>query len=284
MSLGTSNIILAGQSQLSVHHTKLRMMGTILVPIAVAFLVFGFFLLILYSSFGYISTTEYIKLRNNYSVIQWGGLYLHPLWILTSAVGKVAIVAMALVLLCKLEKVSPSDFGLVWSVGRGGWKKVLFLNLRIIGMLALCSFILLNFFNHFLGSKSIHFITNFLYNCYNGTVHIGSQVSGAVFEEIIFRGIYCTLLVRNGLRWGYTILITGVFFGLVHLINDQPYIWGYIIQVGFATVVGWFLGWMFYRTRTLVLPIIWHYAINIFIYLGALRPDILAKISSFLII
>lgn len=58
----------------------------------------------------------------------------------------------------------------------------------------------------------------------------------------------------------------------------------YAIEISFATVVGWFLGWMFYRTRTLVLPIIWHYAVNGFIFFAVLRPDLLGKMASYLIV
>lgn len=258
-------------------------MGIFLVPIAPVIVSFGIYLFLLFCCFGFSSTNQYDRLIESYGVIQWGNLSLHTLGMLVSFVEAIILAAITFWLFYKIEGVAPKYFGFVWSWGEGGWEKNLKLNFKILLVVILLFVVLANLFHYFWGSKE-NFTVTFSYNGNLGKVGISNQFSGPFLEEIIFRGMYCMLLVRYGVKWHYTILITGIVFGLVHAFNFKPSVFEHAIHVSFATIVGWFLGWIFYKTRTLIVPILWHYAINIFIYFGVLRPDLLGKISSYLII
>lgn len=280
MLLDADSVSLDTPSHFQINRPKLRMVGTFLVPIAATLFLFVFFKFLL--PWWGLSFVEYEKIVKNLGVFKWGIFSIAPWGVFISLLERVIVLAIAFTVLYKNEKILPKDVGLVWSLGKEGWKHAFRLNVKILFLLVLFFITGANFFYHAFSPESLKYVTNYLYSIYEGTVQI--DIFSSAFEEILFRGIYCTLFIRYGFKWNYTILITGVFFGLIHLVNHQSNIGGYIIQVGFATVVGWFLGWMFYRTRTLVFPIIWHYAINIFIYFGALRPDLLAKIADHLII
>jgi hypothetical protein len=78
-------------------------------------------------------------------------------------------------------------------------------------------------------------------------------VAAPILEELIFRGI-----VLEGLLKRYSpiksILISALFFGLIHL---NPW------QLISAFVIGIVMGWVYYRTRNLLLPIFLHFVNNL---------------------
>ena len=77
-------------------------------------------------------------------------------------------------------------------------------------------------------------------------------IAAPIFEELIFRGI-----VLRGLLNRYApmkaILISSILFGLIHL---NP--WQFIG----ATIIGLFMGWVYYKTGNLLLTIAIHFANN----------------------
>lgn len=267
-------------SHSQINRTRLRTMGTFLVPIGAMVLLFSFFPYV--SSYLNSKFPDYGKL--SHLAIQWSGLSFYPWGMFTGLIGRILILVIAFVFLYKSEKFLPKDFGLVWSSGQKNFKETIKLNIVIIVSLFLFFAVIFNFLYRVSGQETVDTIINFFFNSSRGEKKISAHVFGPAFEEILFRGIYCTLLVRHGLKWHYTILITGMIFGLVHLGNHQSLAIFYVIQPCFATVAGWFLGWIFYKTRTLMMPIVWHYVINIVIDFGAVRPDILAKIANRLIV
>ena len=82
-------------------------------------------------------------------------------------------------------------------------------------------------------------------------------VLAPVLEEWIFRGIVLEGLLKNTSPWK-AILISSILFGIVHL---NP--WQFIG----ATIIGIFLGWIYYRTGNLLYCMIIHFANNAFAFL-----------------
>jgi membrane protease YdiL (CAAX protease family) len=82
-------------------------------------------------------------------------------------------------------------------------------------------------------------------------------IAAPLFEELIFRGI-----ILDGLLKRYSpvtsILISSIIFGLAHL---NP--WQFVT----AFVIGIFAGWIYYKSRSLILVIIIHAAVNLTGYL-----------------
>ena len=78
-------------------------------------------------------------------------------------------------------------------------------------------------------------------------------------EEIIFRSILQNRLeIVLGNRKG--LIITSILFGLMH----SGY--GNINEILYATFVGIFIGYLFYRTRSLPLVTLIHGFINVFFF------------------
>jgi len=95
-----------------------------------------------------------------------------------------------------------------------------------------------------------------------------------VFEELIFRGI-----ILEGLLKKYSpvlsIMISSLLFGIVHL-NPWQFITGFIFGI--------FSGWVYYKTRSLLLSVIIHATINLTGFLSryAAGPDMTSTDNSLL--
>lgn len=86
-----------------------------------------------------------------------------------------------------------------------------------------------------------------------------------VVEETVFRGaILRRLLSDMSSRWT-AITVSAVLFALVH---------GNPAQMPHAFLMGWFLGWLFMRTGSIVPGVVFHWANNTIAYLMVIRfPD-----------
>lgn len=73
-------------------------------------------------------------------------------------------------------------------------------------------------------------------------------ICAPIFEEALLRGIVLRGLLRKTTPF-YSILISGLCFGLMHVIP---------VHVFFASIVGFALGYVYYRTRSLGLVILIH--------------------------
>lgn len=72
-----------------------------------------------------------------------------------------------------------------------------------------------------------------------------------VGEEVLFRGIVQNNLGRvYGKRWG--LLLSAGIFGIMHLGWRSGY------EVAFTFGIGWMLGWIYWRSGSLVVPIVIH--------------------------
>jgi membrane protease YdiL (CAAX protease family) len=88
-----------------------------------------------------------------------------------------------------------------------------------------------------------------------------------VFEELVYRGI-----ILDGLLKRYSaftaIIVSSLLFGIVHL-NPEQFIAGFIVGV--------FAGWIYYKTRNLMLTMILHATINLVGYFQNIYIDVILK-------
>lgn len=78
---------------------------------------------------------------------------------------------------------------------------------------------------------------------------ITAVIMAPIFEEIIFRGIIQKGLMNNGVEPWKSIVIASVIFGLVH---GNPW------QFVGAVLLGCVLGLVYYKTKSLLLPMLLH--------------------------
>ena len=88
------------------------------------------------------------------------------------------------------------------------------------------------------------------------TIWLGILMAGLVIattEELLFRGAIYHEYREQGVSIWKIALITGVFFGLVHV---------EIVQVSYAAVLGIGMTFMLYYTRSIWAPILYHVLVN----------------------
>ena len=81
------------------------------------------------------------------------------------------------------------------------------------------------------------------------TMMVMAVIMAPIFEEIVFRGIIQKGLINKGTKPVTAIAISAVIFGLVH---GNPW------QFGGAVLLGSVLGFVYYKTKSLLLPIFLH--------------------------
>ncbi|MGB9940843.1 lysostaphin resistance A-like protein [Methanosarcina sp.] len=81
----------------------------------------------------------------------------------------------------------------------------------------------------------------------------------ALVEELIFRAILQTSLERF-LGPAAGVLLSSLLFGIMHSTYGTPY------EMVYTFLVGGFIGYLFYRTRSLPLVVMIHGSINIFLF------------------
>ncbi|WP_262152074.1 CPBP family intramembrane glutamic endopeptidase [Chryseobacterium foetidum] len=78
---------------------------------------------------------------------------------------------------------------------------------------------------------------------------IMAVIMAPIFEEIIFRGIIQKGLINNGVEPWKAIVVASLLFGLIH---GNPW------QFVGATLLGCVLGLVYYKTKSLLLPMLLH--------------------------
>ena len=81
------------------------------------------------------------------------------------------------------------------------------------------------------------------------TMIVLAVIMAPIFEEIVFRGIIQKGLINKGMKPISAIVIASVVFGLVH---GNPW------QFVGAVLLGCVLGFVYYKTKSLLLPILLH--------------------------
>lgn len=85
-------------------------------------------------------------------------------------------------------------------------------------------------------------------------------ISAPIMEEILYRGILYRALVKSKLSSVSIILISSIVFTLVHTQYG-------LVDLAVVLILGIYLGWVRYKTNSLVVPIVCHAAINSTSYL-----------------
>ncbi|MHA1508559.1 MAG: lysostaphin resistance A-like protein, partial [Promethearchaeota archaeon] len=93
------------------------------------------------------------------------------------------------------------------------------------------------------------------------------MIRPGIWEEVAFRGVVIPLLSRKYKKL-FTILISGVIFGLAHafniigvLLSGGSHIFT-LFQVIYSTLIGFSMGYMYLKTKSLLPSIIYHYLID----------------------
>lgn len=104
----------------------------------------------------------------------------------------------------------------------------------------------------------IHFITKGSFNPLTAEILI-LGLAPAIFEEVVFRGIFIHNLKASGKSNMAALIIPAVIFGLIHLTNAvNGEIVQALVQTGYAVVVGLVFGAIYIRTGDLFSVILAH--------------------------
>src|SRR6056297_2183091 len=82
-------------------------------------------------------------------------------------------------------------------------------------------------------------------------------VFAPVLEELIVRGIILEGFLRNYSPWT-AIILSSLIFGILHF---------NLVQFVGAFILGMFIGWVYYQTRNLLLPVLIHFTNNLLSYI-----------------
>ena len=108
-----------------------------------------------------------------------------------------------------------------------------------------------------------HFMTNGEFYPFTAEILL-LGLAPAVFEEVVFRGIFINNLKKSGRSDMAALLIPALFFGLIHMTNavngDIPQA---LVQTGYSIVVGLVFGAIYIRSGDLISVMIAHAAIDI---------------------
>ena len=122
-------------------------------------------------------------------------------------------------------------------------------------MLPALGFALWNVANHFLTKGDFNPLT---------TEILILGLAPAIFEEVVFRGIFIDNLKKSGKSDMAALLISALFFGIIHMTNAvNGNIPQALVQTGYSIVVGLVFGAIYIRTGDLLSVMIAHAAIDI---------------------
>jgi|TARA_B110000240_G_C13374458_1_gene399683 membrane protease YdiL (CAAX protease family) len=155
-------------------------------------------------------------------------------------------------------------------------------NIRLIPLMVLVIY----FFQVGVSKPIFHLIGLFneevtpLNNPIDASIHwMGLILLAPILEEIIFRGI-----VLKGFLINYNpkkaILLSAIVFGIVHM---EP------TQVINAFIIGLFFGWIYYKTKSILITMILHFIANSSVFIQSILyykyadPNTVTKISIYII-
>lgn len=188
-------------------------------------------------------------------------------FVLIFGIGDQALFAwFGLIFLRHFAGFKAGDVGLVWSLGHDGTAKSL--GLALMSGLTFLFLIILGL-NIIYLSSGIHHI---FVNTVSGKIKIFLLIKPFA-EEFLFRGVLFALLTRHRVNHWVIIILTGILFGVTHII------YGYhIFFAAYVVIVGIYLGWLYHKTGSLILPFLIHSIGNGLIQLAGFYPQIMNKI------
>lgn len=159
-------------------------------------------------------------------------------------------IGIVLWLFQRFANISYYSFGLRRSDHKDGFRFWMAVELVFILALMLIRVVEINIMH----IKNVSLVIGRLsfYDSLNGLIY------SPIVEEFVFRGVVCsTLAVIMGWKQLRIILISGALFACAH------YVYGNAGPANF--VCGYFFAWVFCRTRTLTMPVLFHSFSNLFL-------------------
>lgn len=200
----------------------------------------------------------------------WIGSF-HPVYLPAEIFYKVGNAAIILIVVCKLTGLSLYDMGITYKLGKNGFKKDLWVHVKVFVITWVVMILTVNLLHQFFGVTATQILEQFdPYNNQGNRFPFTAHFA----EEIIFRGVMITLLLRGGLNWFWAILISSVVFSLVHIngrIGAPVILRNTLIM---TELLGLLCGYLFYKTRTIVGSVYWHALVNFLITLFVSSPKI----------
>jgi membrane protease YdiL (CAAX protease family) len=181
-----------------------------------------------------------------------------------------SFIGLSLFFLNRFSSFYPHDLGVTWRIGNSGFKRDLLRTIWITFLFCIFFIILCNLARLFFGITEIKKREALL---------LLSGIIAPYCEELFFRGILSALLLRHNIRWPAIIILSGLIFGPIHLISPE-YLFSQVIT---ATLLGFYFGWVYYKTRSLVLPTILHTMVNGLNLLLQLYPDLRRQLDAIFI-
>ncbi|MBQ7171956.1 MAG: CPBP family intramembrane metalloprotease [Clostridia bacterium] len=135
----------------------------------------------------------------------------------------------------------------------GGFVKIAVISLSVMNLLSFFSQWFVGLLENLLGTEISSPLDSSLETSGVWLYLLSAVVIAPVFEELLFRRILLTRLVRFG-EWP-AVLVGALIFSLVH---------GNFFQIFYAFAVGVLLGWLYLRTGKLLYPILLHFTVNFF--------------------
>ena len=118
--------------------------------------------------------------------------------------------------------------------------------------------------------------------------NIITSINSGIYEEMLFRGLIITLLLKKYSELK-SIIISAILFGLLHILNlfnvgnsittaDLFFSFGNVI---WAFIIGLFYGFTFVKTKSVIPGIIVHYLGNTLLDLWVFMPNVSVEIEVF---
>jgi membrane protease YdiL (CAAX protease family) len=166
---------------------------------------------------------------------------------LTLALGVVTAVVAVLVyawVVRRTERRAPTEVARAGAVGR--------LSRGVLIGAGMFAAVILNI--SFLGGYHVHGLGSVT----GAVALLGFMAAAAVTEELLFRGVLFRIIEERTGTW-IALLLTGVVFGLLHLLNPDASLWG---AIAIAIEAGFMLAACYAATRSLWVPIGLHFGWN----------------------
>jgi len=98
-----------------------------------------------------------------------------------------------------------------------------------------------------------------------------SMVAVGILEELIFRGLLLRVLCKDSLKWG--VIVSSLTFGIGHIVNllNGAPVADTLLQILYATAIGFLFTVIFLRSGSLVPCIVVHCLVNSFSAIGGPR-------------
>ena len=168
---------------------------------------------------------------------------------LVQSIALILHIPLTVYLAHRIGWLSAKDIGLIWSIG----KKPFNYWVRVIVMVVFFFFTALIVVINIVHYQGLVLV---LKSSTPGTLNM-SYFIFPIQEEIIFRGVICTVVARM-IGWRWALFLSGTLFGIAHLLTDIHNLPYFI----YTSLIGYFLSWVYSVSRTLVMPTVCHTGIN----------------------